>query len=100
MGPRGWKPPETIHYRPEIHGNFFPELLYKCDSFSYDLLELSTLITKGHLPFNSSQLGGCEEPSEKALELIQGEDYHFSTTKTATDAALLRCLQSEASGTS
>lgn len=73
-GTLGWIPPEAIEYQENIHGGFSPELLLKCDCFSYGLVALSVLITGGKPPFDERELEEEEEeyetPYEKAMGLI------------------------------
>lgn len=72
-GTLGWIPPEVVEYQEHIHGEFEPELLLKCDCFSYGLVALSVLITGGRPPLDELEEAGEEEdksPYEKAMDLI------------------------------
>ncbi|KAI5839329.1 kinase-like domain-containing protein [Morchella snyderi] len=65
-GTPNWRPPEAVKYVKEKHGSFSPELLLRCDSFSYGLLVLSVFTANGNPPLS------------KSLELAQQASYSSS----------------------
>lgn len=87
LGTPGWIPPEVIDHQEDLHGRFSPELLLKCDCFSYGLVVLSVLITGGRPPFSNMEEEEDDEeeddeeeesPYEKAMGLIfSNEDESF-----------------------
>lgn len=78
LGTPGWIPAEVVEYREDLHGDFTPELLLKCDSFSYGMVVLSILITGGRPPFQDLEEEEGGSPYEKAIGLIWGnEDESF-----------------------
>ncbi|KAI0847979.1 hypothetical protein F5Y00DRAFT_270428 [Daldinia vernicosa] len=55
----GWQPPEITDF--SLKGcRVGPELLYKCDSYSYGLVALSTLIFDGKSPLGGSNRRGTD----------------------------------------
>ncbi|KAI5839152.1 hypothetical protein DFP73DRAFT_614649 [Morchella snyderi] len=77
-GTPGWVPPEVYVYDENVHGDFSPELLFRCDGFSYCLVVISILLTRGRLPFGIGSEEDEESPYEKAIGLIWGlEDRRF-----------------------
>lgn len=100
-GTLGWIPAEVVDYQEDLHGKFSPELLLKCDSFSYGMMVLSVLMTCGRPPFQGLGDGDGSEveeesPCEKAMSLIWGnEDESFPASLRGKLISLCRALLKE-----
>ncbi|KAI1077233.1 ankyrin [Whalleya microplaca] len=82
-----WQPPETIS-EEENQYPFSPESLFKCDSYSYGLTALATLILGGRSPIKHSDPVSIshEDIRERILEAL--EDTRLSGSEKRTAASL------------